>query len=508
MQYINMDQGYGPVSVQPMGGSSQAVLWLFSKAFTPDYARRPMLYNFNGGFRHQLNERLSTVGTLGGWNDSKAFFNNSPDTANLILPSVHAEEVNMSIFSELWTFVLSVTNIRGTPAYTGIPPITSTEIFSGYLTDDPVSNVLMSSGHSKPINETAMLITTHHTTLNRGTTETEPFTVMADADLIPQQIVSNIQKNGVGIASLRPDKLAQGITVQGPFDSGIQTSPVPLDQTATGSEEVDVAYALPGIHVAKLTKGLANSIATTNFTNCVGDGDSMAELTTNLASSLQPGYSAMISPDVNKQKIRPDMPFSIHDISTAYPNTLVTICQQPPGQQVDLVDPMAPTVTNQMSSLISSCLPMLLTEYGFSEIIMRYCSWDKNPNPFIRGSYHIEHAATLCDVTPAIYETKLNALISDIIDRLFGVILANAGEFNVNINCSIGGASLVDLTLLDYASHNQNGFTLVDNRLGGLNSPMVGSYEASKANQLQLSSIIQDCVNTQSAKITPTYSLY
>jgi hypothetical protein len=101
----------------------------------------------------------------------------------------------------------------------------------------------------------------------------------------------------------------------------------------------------------------------------------------------------------------------------------------------------------------------------------------------------------------------VQVLIRDIIDNLFGVVLANAGEFNVQLNCSIGGASLVDLTLLDWMSQNQNGYTMINNRMGGLNSSMIGSYEVSLANQQQLSSIIQDTVNVAASEAAaPMYN--
>ena len=517
MQYANLGQGYGPLTIQPTGCQSQAVLCVFSKAFIPDYARRPMTYSFNdgtGAFRRELSDRLRRVGTLGGWNKRSAVFSGSRETAGLVLPNAQADDVNMSVFSDLWTFVLVITNVRNSQPFTGIPPVTSKEIFSGYLLDDPVSNTLVSMGHSDAVNGEATLCTTHHTVLNLNDTALSPFTVMSDVDMIPQQTAANIQKNGCSIASLRPDNLVKGITVASPFDTNIQTTPVPLNQGAPTSEEVDTAYAVPVTHMAKLVDSLANSKwdafgNTSSQTLREATGDAMTELVTSFASRLQPGYSAMINPDVNKQKIRPDMPFKINDIIVAYPDILIQICQQPAGQQVDLVNPMLPTVTNQMSSLISSCLPVLLTEHGFSEISMRYCSYDPNPDGFTRGSYQVYSAVTLCEVTAEVYQAKVQVLLRDIIDNLFGVVLANAGEFNVQLNCSIGGASLVDLTLLDWMSQNQNGYTMVNNRMGGLNSSMIGSYEVSLANQQQLSSIIQDTVNVAASEAAaPMYNLY
>ena len=511
MFYTDLGQGYGPLSIQPAGREPRAVLFVFSKAYIPDYARRPMMYNFNGMFRKELDRRLSTVGSLGGWNRRSAFFDNNRDNASLVIPRAQADEVNMSVFSGLWTFVLIITHTRDQPMFTGVPAITSKEIFSGYVLDDPVSDNLVSMGHSDAVNPEALLSTTHHTQININDNVAGSFSVMSDTDMIPQQTAANIQKDGSAVASLRPDKLVEGIIPSGPFDTAIQMQPVPLDQTADLTEGVDTAYTLPVTHLAKLVDGLARSKA--DIVNMLGDGrtgigDAMGLMCNNLSSELRPGQIACIAQNINEQKIRPDMLFKINDILVAYPDALINICRQPAGQQVDLVNPMLPTVTNQMSSLISSCLPVLLTEHGFSAINMRYCSYDNVPGSFTRGSYQIFDAKTLCVVSPEVYQAKLQMLIQDIIDNIFGVILANAGEFNVQLNCGIGGASLVDLTLLDYHTQNQNGFTLVDNRMGGLNSSMIGSDEVSLSNQRQLCGVIQDSVNGSLVGDTPRYDMY
>jgi hypothetical protein len=81
------------------------------------------------------------------------------------------------------------------------------------------------------------------------------------------------------------------------------------------------------------------------------------------------------------------------------------------------------------------------------------------------------------------------------------IIVANVGEFNVCVNCGVGGVTLVDLTLMDWISEHQSGYSFTNNRLGGLNSSLIGNITVSNSNQQQLSGIIQDCVNTSMAGI-------
>jgi hypothetical protein len=62
--------------------------------------------------------------------------------------------------------------------------------------------------------------------------------------------------------------------------------------------------------------------------------------------------------------------------------------------------------------------------------------------------------------------------------------------------------TLVDLTLMDWTSQHQNGYNFTNNRLGGLNSSLIGTAKISIGNQQQLSGIIQDCVNTSMVGIS------
>lgn len=507
MQYQYNDNYTGPaLNMRVNNNAAQAVLMLFSRTYTPDFARRPMVYNFGGEFRRELSDRLANVGTLGGWQASKGYFGKDACATSIVLPSARADKVRMSAFSELWSFILIINTIKPSPAFTGIPSMVSREIFSGYVCDDPVSVSLAMGQHSDVVNYNAVLVTTHHTCFNLSDNIISPISVESDTDIIPQQQAANIQMDGTALASLRPDKLVQGMVPQNNvFDSGMMFSPVPLNQNTDIAEEVETAYSIPTTHVTKMVNGLANSIANTPFNNCLGVGDAMEKLTDNLSSQLQPGYSCRIIFDTQRQLIRPDKAFTIGDLDAAFPgnNLHVQICRQPVGQSVDLVDPMAPTPENQMTSLISACLPVLLMEHGFTDIELRYSSYVNNPNNPFKGIYEIQRPepGTLVQLSRDVYQTNLEALIEDIVNDVFMVICANTGEFDVMLQCSVNGTTLVDLNLLDWNTMHQNGYTLVNNRLGGLNSSLIGTAGISEGNQKQLSNVLQDCVNTAMAGV-------
>lgn len=502
MIYQNHGLVNNPVlSLRATNDNVHAELSLFSRAYTPDFARRPLVYSFNGAFREELNDRLSRIGDLGGFKPQDAYFGKCNCASNLILPNVRAEAVNMSSFNESWTFILIITTVRNSTPYTGMPSsIIQKEIFSGYVADTPISNSgLVLGTQNDPYNHNALLVTTHHTEFDTSDNRIQPVSVTADADIIPQQIAANIQKDGTALASLRPDLLLNGITPDdGIYSSSIMTSPVPLNQNAKEAENIPVDFNMPTAHTTKLVSSLANSIRNTNFSGVCGYGDALAELTSNYSAQLQPGYCVPGALYRWSDIINPGRSFTIGDLINAFPGRSLCInnYEQPFGQQVDIVDTMAPTVQNQMSSLISMCIPPMLVECGLSDISVSYRSFDPSCDGMHKGSYNWSEANPLVPLSPEHLRGKLEAFMDMLIQDVFMIVYANAGEFMVNITSSVCGTTLVDLHLMDWESTNQNGFSLTNNRLGGLNSSMIGSTEISNNNQIQLSGILQDCVNT------------
>ena len=489
----------------------RAELSLFSRAYTPDFARRPLVYSFNGAFREELNDRLSRIGDLGGFKPQDAYFGKKDYASTLIKPNVHADAVNMSTFSESWTFILIITTVKNRTPYTGMPSNTiQKEIFSGYVADTPISNSgLILGNRSDPTNHNAVLVTTHHTDFDVSDNRIQPVSVTNDADIIPQQIAANIQKDGTALASLRPDLLLNGVVpAEGIYSSSVMTQPVPLNQSAENAENIPVAFNMPVAHTTKLVRSLANSIRNTDFSMAAGCGDALSTLTANYSAQLQPGYCVPGALYPWSNVINPNRSFTIGDLINAFPGDSLCInCyEQPHGQQVDMLDTMAPTIQNQMSSLISMCLPPLLIEYGLSDISLSYRSFDPSCDGMHKGSYSLSEANPLVPLSNEQLSGKIYAFMSALIDDVFMMVYANAGEFMVNITSSVCGVTLVDLTPMDWQSTNQNGYSLTNNRLGGLNSSMIGSDVISNTNQTQLVNILQDCVETAKVneQFTPT----
>ena len=81
-------------------------LYLFAPKDIANYGRRPLKYDFNESFRQQLNNRLGNVNSLGGWREEDAIMTNSLAASSAIMPTTQADLINLSGFSDYWTFLL------------------------------------------------------------------------------------------------------------------------------------------------------------------------------------------------------------------------------------------------------------------------------------------------------------------------------------------------------------------------------------------------------------------
>lgn len=494
------------------GMQSQAILWLFSQTYIPDHASRAMIYNFNGTFRGILNDRLSTVNTIGSWRADRAYFANEPSANGVIMPATHARVTRTSQLSENWTFVLQIRTLRNNPAYTGIPSSCDVDIYSGYVVDDPVSVVLLNGNNSDAINRNAILVTTHHTRYLEDDNDTCPIMVRRDIDIIPQQVMAGLQTNGETLGELRPDKISQCVSVNDPYDTNT-TSPmhIPLDQNADRNAAVGTEYSNPITHLMKLTTGMAHTIGQNSKSiNLPGDGDMMNNLAADMAVEMSPGNVCSYGPHMGSN-LAPDQSFSIGQVEVEFPNITVNVIRQPSEQQVELVNPFLPTRTNVLSSLISACIPPLLAEHGFADISFSYRSFDRNDyDPQLPGGWYITSANPLCQMSEDAFAVRTNYLIASIIKNVFSIVRTTIEntDFMVDVSSSISGSTLVDLRIMDLGSEYESGYHTTNNRLGGLNTSMLGTLDQQAANVRQYENILRDATSTVQQHIQQNQNRY
>lgn len=511
-----------PQSAKPLpqlGLNASVKLFLFSPKEIPDIGRRPFQYAF-GGITNEISKRIDTADQLRCWNSARANMTDAENAAKSILPLSRAEPVRLSVFSEYWSFFLIITTVRNMSPNPNSSIVNKIdfEMYSGYVLGEPVNIVVSNFGHGEQTNPNALLVTTHYTCANCGSDNR--FMLKNDVDLFVPQCMYQVSGVKQDIANLRPDQIAQGIIPADFFSDKIVPTPSTLAQNDATVQQIETWCNCPTLHLARIVDAIGKGesdnplprcndmeLGTTNFNNTAAAvGNHTCIVAGTMSGELKPAwidsYGSTIRPDTGSV-ISPNKSFTIGDLEMLYPNIQIQPVRLNANLQFDVCDPMSPTATNQMSSLISTCLPPILLNHGFCDLCVRYNSVEC-ARPYVPGVYQVFSANLLYTTTEDNLKVKITELMDDIIKNVFNVIVQVAGNLDVNIKCSVMGETLVDLTLLDSMNEYQNGQFVINNSLGGFNSSLVGNNAVATNNINQLGAVLSTCANTKLVSPPPS----
>ena len=480
----------------------KATLFLMSRRDIPNQYRRPLNYNFGGEFRNALQDNLSRA-QLPGYNSLSAMMLDESTARSAIMPSAIGSEVNLRTFSEFWTFILICDNDNGVSPLGTISSIPSRMLYSGWVADEPVARQNLSAGYVP--NPMAVLQTTHHTTLTVQQQVTangmhNHVETTGDYDYLTPTI-QQLQNDGNTLYNLTPNKVA-GAIIEDPNNYAsfqLAASPIAASQTAV---EVPTEINSPSYHLQRVVGSMAEvvkNLASPSQSNIALGNDVALNM---LTTFLNTGKNVVLN-DLN-----PEKPFTMGELQQRYGNGLeIVVCQQPSSIQYDLVSAAAPSRRNVLASIISSSMPALLAQFGLAEVGFRFNSFAPVEGGLgsvngERGIFKLLNIATLYAGADAEMASAWGFLQSYLRRTLFSVIRANGGEFDLTLNCSLAGVSLINLQLLDEVQ--EGGLLETNNLLGGLNTPVVGGLNEFQANAGQLYAVVKDTM----AVGTPMDSLF
>ena len=493
---FGINNAFNSQQIQSIGSSnffnasnSRALLYLMTKKFTPNQTRRALTYNFGGEFRKDLQENLSKAPNAG-YNNLNAMMLDSTNAKSAILPAAIGEPVNLSPFNDFWTFILVIDNDTGTSPFGTISPIPTRMLYSGWVADEPVTKQNLSQGYVE--NPNAVLSTTHHTTLTVQQTLSpmggaSHIETTGDYDYIPT-VIQQLQMNQSPLYSLKPSDVTNGITV-GDSAHNYSVSPVPV-AAAHKSIEVPTELNAPAFHLQRMVSGMADTVKhLANPTESdIFAGEDVAIST--MATMLADGRNSILN-DLN-----PNEPITIGQLRAKYGNNLeIVVCNQPFDPQYDLVGNEVPNRRNVLTAVVSSSLPPLLAQFGLAEIAFRYNSFHRPAGGLgstngDRGVFQLLNISGLFTTSQDQLNLAWDQLCRYMKMTLFPIILTNGGHFDLTCHCSLGGASLINLQLLDEII--DQGLIETSNLLGGLNTPLVGNQNAVTNNAGQMYNAVQD----------------
>lgn len=496
--------------VQMMNSGSSAYLFLFSpREMTAQY-RRPYDYKFTDKFRGDLSD-LITKNMSGTSSVVDDFMLNSSDARTAILPTASAIPLSSSSLSQCWTFLLVVDNDDIVTPFGLTKSLPSRTYYMGWCIGEPATRKNLSQSYVP--NPGAIFQTAHHTVLflrktfspDDGYVVTD---VMSDHDYAPTSVITQMHRAEHVPYDLNPRKVAEEIVTEPMgFELGVNAS-APIDvcanplMTQAAPLQVDTSLNDPTRHLGNLVRALSDTVIYTGKNESTGElpdvfaGSNIA--TSQFASMLGSGSPTMIS------KLNPEMPFSFSELMEGYPNLIYQVILMPNQIGFDAADVGAPTANNVFASMIHNAMPSILAQYGLIEVVFRYNSFARPAGTpiFIQnidnpGVFQVMGLASFYPCSQNELMAKWNVCSVYMLHTLFPIIKSSVGDFDLMVNCSVGGSTIVQLNLLDY--QNRPGFVECNNLLGGLNTPTVGLHNDLLNNAVQLHNLTEDTKSLQSA---------
>lgn len=488
--------------------NTHAMLYLFQKTEIPTQYRRSYEYNFDGNFTKELSAKMDTkLSTLngGGWNRMDDCMYGSQYATTAVMPSANSMELNTNDFCMRWSFVLLVKSSDGATPFAAIPVVSTNEIYSGFLIDDPYSAYTLAmptANLDHSYNPNCRLQITHFTkfasdnSVDAGGYNAGSHTVTGDYDVVSPSSSQQIVPETVALRSLQPGTLLENAHIDEQYHSYV--SPDSFAPLLTNNDTplyVPSRYNDPRQHVGQLVDAMVqfkkNETPPADYMfggpRLPGEEVSAADVMLSTTKTLLDSEFHVSG----RSALDPSVPVSLSELDKIFPDMRVVVFDQPAGLQYTAVNTGAPTRTNILSAVITSALPALLTDSGLSSIGFHYNSWQQDEMGHL-GLWYLEGISTLYPATDEIKIQKFNSFKWLFNNNIAPIITSSAGDFYLECWTSLGGTTIVKLKLKNFTTGNEplGGYVSVDNRLGGLSSPLVGSYNSAFNNATQLKSVI------------------
>ena len=486
----------GAQTFQPTSGRN-GVMYLFSPTQILDTTVRPLNYIFDGEFVRDLENVLAKP-----TRSMKSYdMLGSAAARTAITPNYTGRRIETSRFSTCWTFTLTIDDSLqfdglGTMS---ISPITTRTIFSGYISDEPVSS-------SGCINPNAVYVITHKTEVaiqsaDNGTGFYHP-SINSDYEIVDlnmqQQLTANPESCGATQFNLDPHAVLEATNSEDAYGLETIVSPNPSD-IASGTIMVDAGDQVPHSRLNKITRSIGDAY----FTKSLGENDAF----TNDFSTFKDNVSiSMSNPNTSGRNRKQgyklfDRPFTAQELDTFLGGCLnVTIANQPYELGFNVTDNSDPTPENIFSSMIQSSIQPIITRLGLASVAFRYATYIQEPgnDGFIgeipdafKGTFEFQITEPLCVGVPesSVFNMVEN-LKMDLRTHLFPILRVNQGDFDLTVQSSLGFSTIVNLKFMSSRSHN-NDFLHTSTLLGGVQTNMVGDSAMLQSNSAALTDVLR-----------------
>ena len=488
--------------------SGTALLLLTSPHEIPDIVRRPLTYNFTDRFQQEVLESISTdPDSNNAETDMANYLLNSQAARRSVTPTDTGSRVCLHPYGEYWNFLLvldepSVGGSFGARSSFGVR-----RMYSGWIAND---EPFFRNGIDNPLNPNALLDTTnYHEYISAGVAGPrgyeQSFNAHGDWQFIDSMMLQQ-SSDGNTLYDLQPHRVAEIITPSSNLtsdDDGMTLYSLPkaaVQQADGGTLTMDTSVGDANEHLATIVRGIrsAASNARLDGHDIISDRPRFYQDATQAFASKSTYYAP--SERGRDHPLSPDKCFSIGDILYRYPDLKVEVIYRDPGFAYDVRDTMDRNKSSNIyTSLVTSTMPYVLSQYGIANLAFRYDSFRMDG---VRRYHSNNGEVSLmciemmfhCD--EATIRARWQMVLRELQRGLFASIAANAGEFSLFCNCSVFHSTLVDLHI--YGEDLERGMVEVNNNLAALASSGFGNRAILDDNSRQLGSLMETVYNETS----------
>ena len=480
-------------------GKAQAKLYLFTPKVIPTQILRPFNYNFSDELVNDITgyESYARAVAPAGGGLSKSSINLA------ILPDAKGMPLNMSNFSNQWSFVLIIDEEN---KFAGIKhAMTGPQtriIATGYVHgDEPLSRLYMNQSNPS-LNPNALLVFTHTSILHKkntmGSAGPGSFTSLAhDTDLVSESN-SFVAEKEVYVMTPHDLRTATNNTFgdNGEKETVGVYGSLSLSNPKQGEpcRKIQGALKSPKHHLADIMTGADAATAACqgdyiNSTIVGGVAPEQGEMFRQRFQQSVSGSHGLLP----KHGLNTDLPISLYELERLYPTLMVQPFEIPNQSTWGVTPQTMMAKKTVMSSMVSAALSSLIPGSGLSHLSFRYSSWIK-PDAFSTqqpGVWEVKGFGTLIEGNDRMQMQALTTFKQIVETQLFPTLLAFGGEFDLMAYVNITGETLIDLNYMDETSSQLGeGFYETTNRLGGITNPNTGNLDILNHNTYQLERLV------------------
>lgn len=497
----------------------QGTFYFFKPRQVPDVVVRPYQYSFRSEFINDLadivDNNVRAVANPIGANmlaASRMCGMRSANTA--IAPSATGELFSGHFYSDLWTCMLILDNVSFEGRHSPMD-LQNRLLYFGFCLNEPVIN----SFGNLIFNDQCPIMFTHVSHIdirevyghNGRVVRSSP---ICDLDIVHPESV--LQASPQRQYLLRPEDL---VTDQVYDSEGYEYFTPGATYLGNKSDAVRINTAMnnPKEQLSSIVTGLAKTISAKNTARDMPLAYGSAELDDDYTwfNAMKNNMADRTTMTDRYIGIPVHEPVLLGDILSKYPvlREKTQLFEFPWQLQEQPMDNSAPNQVNIWTSLLMSAIPSVLGSYGISDATFRYDSVNQNAMTTFERTpmYEVYELYTfLAEDSQISIREKWNQALRYLEENIFPIIIDQAGHFSVMVKYSVSKECAIQLNLIDMYDTINDGVVITNGLYGGLQSPVVGSYDVKLANSREIlgtAEIVNNSV-TQSAFQTVNGGIY